>query len=205
MRFKELTQEQIEYLKSFDGEPREVAYYAFNEKYGTKVALSTIKSWLVKLGVKATGNGRFDGTQTPWAKGLTKEQFWARFSKEGKAIMLNAPLKANRTAKVGDVHIKDGVPYVVTSLDYNKYYDERREPLRRVVWKKHYGEIPDHYMIIHLNGNRLDCRIENLAMIPKRYRPTVLRHMKTENAELTKGVIKYCELVDAIKEAKEEM
>ena len=202
MKFKELTSEQIEYLKTLDGIMRKDATSLFNERYNCDVCISTMKSWLQRLGVKSSGTGRFDGTQKPWAKGLSKEEFWSRYSQEAKERMINAPKEANKTAKIGDVHIKCGVPYIITSLDYSKPFDKRREPLRRVVWEKHNGEIPNDCMIIHLNGNQLDCRIENLALIPKRYRADVLRYMKSENADITKCAIAYCELKDTIKGAK---
>lgn len=202
MRFIDLTDAQIEYLKSLDGVMRKDATRLFNTRYNCDVCLSTMKSWMQRLGVTASGTGRFDGTQTPWAKGLSKEEFWSRFSPEAKERMINAPREANKTAKVGDVHIKGGIPYIVTSTDYNKPFAQRREVLRRVVWEKHFGPIPNDCMIIHLNNNQLDCRIENLAMIPKRYRPDVLRYMKSDNADITKCAIEYCKLKDAIKAAK---
>lgn len=201
--FNSLTESQINFLRGFDGKPRKEALVAFNNAYGVEVPLNTFRTWMCRLNVKASGNGRFDGTQTPWAKGITKDEFWERFSEESKQKMINAPKEANRTAKVGDVHIKDGVPYITTSLDYGKPFDQRRKPLHRAVWEKHFGEIPSDQMIIRLNGNPLDCRVENLAMIPRKYRPTILRYMKSDNPDINKATIKYCELVELIKELKD--
>lgn len=202
VKFDSLTDAQMDFIRRFDGKTRKEALDAFNLTYGLCVPLNTFKTWAQRLGVKASGTGRFDGTQAPWAKDLDKERFWERYSEESKQKMLNAPKEANRTAKVGDVHIKAGVPYITISLDYSKPFDRRRVPLRRAVWEKHYGEIPADKMVIHLNGNGLDCRIENLAMIPKKYRPTILRHMKSDNPEINKATIKYCELVELVKELK---
>lgn len=43
--------------------------------------------------------------------------------------------------------------------------NNRREYEHRLVWKQHYGEIPKGYHIHHINGNKLDNRIENLELI----------------------------------------
>ena len=43
----------------------------------------------------------------------------------------------------------------------------------RYIWEKHNGKIPKGWIIHHLNGNRSDNRIENLATMPrKRHSPT---------------------------------
>lgn len=200
--FDSLTKDQIDFLRRYEGRTRKEALSDFNETFGVAIPLNTLKGWMQKLNIKASGNGRFDGTQRPWAKGLKGEAFWDRYSEESKRRMLDAPKEANRTAKIGDVHIKAGVPYITVSLEYDKPFDERRQPLRRAVWEKHYGEIPSDQMIIHLNGNQLDCRIDNLAMIPKKYRPTILKYMKSDNPEINKATIRYCELMALIAEKK---
>ena len=202
MKYVELTEEQISFLKSYDGRTRKEAFVDFNMTFNLDIPLSTLKTWMQRLGIKSSGSGRFDGTQTPWAKGLSKEEFWSRYSEESRQRMINAPKEANRTAKIGNVRIKDGIPYICVSVNPSVPKEKRRAPLRRVVWEKHYGTIPQDHMIIHLNGNVLDCRINNLAMIPKSYRPMVLRYIKSNDPEVRKLAIKYCDLLSAIEEAR---
>ena len=43
--------------------------------------------------------------------------------------------------------------------------NNRREYEHRLVWEQHYGEIPKGHHIHHINGNKLDNRIENLELI----------------------------------------
>lgn len=72
-----------------------------------------------------------------------------------------------------------------------------------IVWESAGNRLPKDAseMLIHLNGNRTDCRIENLYLITRRINFELVKNKwHSENAELTLLAIKYCELVDAIKE-----
>jgi DNA-binding CsgD family transcriptional regulator len=41
-------------------------------------------------------------------------------------------------------------------------------PEHRIVWEKKHGDIPDGWIVHHLNGNKLDNRIENLSAMPRK-------------------------------------
>ncbi len=38
---------------------------------------------------------------------------------------------------------------------------------RREVWRANHGDIPKGWLVYTLNGNPSDCRVENLAAIPR--------------------------------------
>jgi len=39
---------------------------------------------------------------------------------------------------------------------------------RRETWTEHHGLIPKGYIVLNLNGQPSDCRVENLAAIPRK-------------------------------------
>lgn len=41
------------------------------------------------------------------------------------------------------------------------------QPYHRYIWIQHNGPIPEGYIVRFINGNTLDCRIENLELIPR--------------------------------------
>jgi len=40
--------------------------------------------------------------------------------------------------------------------------------IHRQIWEQHRGPIPKGWLIYHLNGNKMDNRLENLAAIPRK-------------------------------------
>ena len=64
----------------------------------------------------------------------------------------------------------DSQGYIVLGLGRN---DKRLE--HRMIWENEYGEIPEGWIVHHLNGERDDNRIENLSAIPrKRLSPKII-------------------------------
>lgn len=88
--------------------------------------------------------------------------------------------KPHNTREDGDVSIRkdnSGREYVFIRLSDNNWVHEHR-----LVWIKHNGQIPEGYIIRHLNGNSLDNRIENLSMISK-YENRVLNNEITRQSD----------------------
>ncbi len=75
-----------------------------------------------------------------------------------------------------------------------------RMPLARYVWMWHNGPIPEDGIIIFLDGDSTNCHISNLycatPLLARQINNNV--HYKSHNAEITKTLIKYYELRNAM-------
>ena len=73
------------------------------------------------------------------------------------------------------------------------------------LWKKYYGDIPSGHKIVFLNGDTLDCRIENLYMATD---AAVMMMVKNKwfssEPEITKTAILCCELEIVTKKEKKK-
>ena len=61
--------------------------------------------------------------------------------------------------------------YKIITINNRRIYEHR------LVWEQHYGIIPKGYQIHHINGNKLDNKIENLELISQK------EHLKKHSKE----------------------
>lgn len=109
----------------------------------------------------------------------------------------------NTGYEVGTSKILGGYEYIkVDTGTGNGFYGNWKRKCR-LVWEENYGEIPDGCMIVFLNGDTTDCRIENLAMINKSVASRMTnghgRKLWSEFPEVTKTAIKLCELEENLR------
>lgn len=193
--------EQVEFLK--ENAPlmsRKELTERFNEEFGTNKSVLAIKSYCNARGYNSSSDGRFQDGNVSWQTGLRGEAYKAHFTEESFAKNQKNYREANKTKKIGDEIIIDGVPWIVTSLDYGVPFHERRQPKRRVVWERLHGEIPKDHCIICLDGDPMNCDPSNLYCMPIRFRTILAKNQWWfGNAELTLAAIKWCELFYALK------
>lgn len=106
-----------------------------------------------------------------------------------------------------DVYIKiaDNVNECKNGRMPGKHDDPNWKRKDYIVWENAGNRLPkdSSEMLIHLNGNRQDCRIENLYLTTRKINfELVKNNWHSDNPELTLIAIKYCELQGAIKEAR---
>lgn len=69
-----------------------------------------------------------------------------------------------------------------------------------VIWEETYGPVPKNYRIIYLNGDNSDFSLDNLYLASDKlaYQVVSNKHYQTKNPEITKSLIKYYELRNAL-------
>lgn len=177
----------------------------FNREFGTNRSVSGIKSFCNARGYNSSADGKFKKGHITWQSGLRGEEYKSHYTKESFQRGIEGMRQANKTKKIGDEVVIKGMPWIVTSLEYGVPFHKRRQPKRRVVWERHHGEIPKDCCIVCLDGDQMNCDIENLYCMPIRFRPIMSKNKWWfSDANMTLAAIKWCELHYAIKAVNNE-
>lgn len=173
---------------------------SFNARFGTNKNERAIKSYCNQRGWNAADNGQFKRGNRSWQTGLSKDDFKSHYTDESFTRMMAGVKEANKTLHVGDEIVRHGVPMIVTSTDYSIPYAQRLTFKRRYVWEQAHGKIPPGYRIIHLDGDVMNCDLNNLYCVPDKFIPMLNKnHWLTENREHTLTAVMLCELNQALK------
>ncbi len=179
---------------------------SFNARFGTKKSVLSIKSYCNLRGWNADSDGRFQKGNRSWQTGLSKEEFRSHYTADTFRTLVSSMADANRKWRVGDEIMRHGIPMIVTSDDYALKFWQRLTPKRRYVWEQAHGSIPPGHRIIHLDGNPMNCELDNLCCIPDRFVPLLNKnHWLTDSREHTLTAIKWCELFYALKDGEKNI
>lgn len=73
--------------------------------------------------------------------------------------------------KFKDLIYKDGELYIKIGWEGKEYnqcsYNNKTHQLHRLIYEYHHGEIPDGFIIDHINRNHFDNKIENLRLVTR--------------------------------------
>lgn len=97
--------------------------------------------------------------------GVDRSTIWRRLRSAGVKMRRCGAPRRNKNALGNRSTPKPGGPLHLTSDGYLQTYDREKQQCRlhRGCWAAHYGEIPEGYVVHHINKETLDNRIENLA------------------------------------------
>lgn len=160
-------EKHVNYLKEiYKGKYGSETAKLFNEKFGTNLSKYAIIGKLRTLGLR-TGNPPRTTTESH------------------KCIQ--RPIGAKRV--VND--------YVYIKVDDEGRSDSKNWKLyHRYLWEKYNGYIPDNHVIIFLNNNNRDFKIENLYAIPRSiYQMMTIYNLFYDDPELTKTGINIAKLL----------
>jgi len=92
-----------------------------------------------------------------YANGLRDKFKTTRKAREANIKKGLKKFKTNPTIYIS----KRGYKVIHIPIKGNKYYHQ-------YIWEKNYGGVPEGFVLHHINLNKLDNRIENLQILPKR-------------------------------------
>ena len=199
--YNRYTDEQQAFLReNCDKIPRKELTDRFNEKFGTKKTANGIKSYCNRRGWNSGSNGRFQNGHCSWQTGLSGDSFKSHYTDETYNRAISGMLESCKKWKLGDEVMRHGYPMIVTSVDYSLPFCQRLTFKRRYVWEQVHGAIPEGHRIIHLDGNPMNCDLDNLYCIPDKFVPILNKnHWLTDDREHTLVAVKWCELFYAMK------
>ena len=185
------TKEQVDFLMNcIPGNPDKVVLDMFYEKFGILLTEGIIGNFKTKYKVKnGLVGGQFIKGHVSWNKGKK----WADFmSEQGQKNSLKTTFKkgnlpANRS-EVGTERItKEGYIQVkIQDGKGNRNWIEKH----RLVYENVFGKVPKGQKIIFLDGNRMNCSIDNLKAVSD-YENLMMNQQKlySKNKELTESGI----------------
>lgn len=110
-------------------------------------------------------SGRFTKGLKPWNKGAhftpggrSAETRFKAGNRTGKAAQLYQPIGTERITKDG---------YRQRKVNDDMPIHRRWQLVQRLVWEEHRGPIPDGHVVTFIDGDKLNCEIDNLTLVSR--------------------------------------
>lgn len=185
-------EEQIEWIKqNRTGISFEECTKRFNEYFGTNFKKSQITGFCHAHHLPNGVDCRFKKSQVSHNKGKKGLRFPGSekgWFKKGSVPKNTLPVKSEVVTKDGYIRVKTGEPNIW-------------ELKHRKIWSEAKGEIPEDCCILFLDGNKQNCKLDNLMMV-KRGIVAILNHenLIKEDAALTRVGVTMAMIKNRIRE-----
>lgn len=179
----------------------------FNARFKTNVTVTKMLSLRYRLGARSgligsTGPnaGSFKKGHTPFNKGKRREEYVSKESieksrqtqfKPGHVPYNTRPVGSERLDADGYIRVKTAEPRTWTLK-------------HRLIWEKEHGPIPKGQFVTFLDGNKLNCSIDNLYLITKAENALLMRHkLRYKHKELTRAGVLITKIITTAKRKAE--
>lgn len=191
LRRIEYSEEEKEFLKSNCSMSRQELTDAFNERFGRNLSKRNISAMCKRNKWLTSRTGKFEKGNMPWNTGLKGKGVIKPNSgnfQKGHRPRNSVPVGTRVIAK-GWVKVKVAEP--------NIWRNESR-----IVWEKHHGTpVPKDKLLIHLDGDFTNNRIENLILISRKELGKLnKRRFKEALQEVRPSMIALAKLETAVQE-----
>lgn len=154
-----------------------------SEHFGIQFSVSQCRAYKKNHNITSGLDSRFKKGHEAANKG--KKMSPEQYEKCRPTMFRKGEMPAN-SMEIGEyTHTTDG--YLIQKVQGHGTQRERFEFVHRKVWEGHNGPIPEGKMVSFLDGDKDNCKIENLVLIDNSENLELNRsHLRFQNAELTK-------------------
>lgn len=188
------TNEEKEYLKSIvkNNSYKEITK-KMNDRFNCDFSEGQIKGFMARNKLVTGRGGHFKKGSIPWnkgTKGLTKANKTS--FKKGIIHFNYKQVGEERIDKYGYVQIKVAEP--------NKW-----DLKHRVIYEKHYGEIPKNHAVIFADGDKSNLDIDNLLLVSRQQLLVLNRNnLISEDKEITKTGVNIANIMIKLSEIEKD-
>lgn len=157
------SEEEKAFIKTNSLLPRKDLTEMFNQRFGVELKVSAMSSFCKRHGWLTGRDGKLEKGNQPWntgTKGVCKPNSGS--FRKGSKPPNHKPLGHERIcSKDGFILIKVAEPDPYTEAKTRYRYKHH------VIWEQHHGAIPAKHVIRFIDGDPLNCAIENLICVTK--------------------------------------
>ena len=177
------------------------------ERFGYEMTVNQMKNYRRRYHFPAGGTGWFQKGRIPENKGKTIDEYMKpEVAAKVRQTAFKKGHRPHNEMPVGTVVVNaysDG--YKIRKKQMTGTQFEKWEFVHRAEWEKHHGPIPEGGCIVFLDGDRMNCNIENLALVTR----GELREMNrngyfSECPEATEAGLKLVRLKKKVNKIKKE-
>lgn len=114
-----------------------------------------------------------------------------------------AAIRVKNGQPLGSIKIINGYKYIKVGFSKGGFYKNWRREID-IEYEKAYGDIPNGYMVVTLDNDKLNASADNLCAIPKSIAARMAnghgKSLWSEFPEITRTAIKLCEFNETIKQ-----
>ena len=199
------TVEQFEWLKwNYDGRPVAETTRLINERFGAAFTRRQIReaNKYHKFGRAAVPTGGHPGTQgTQFQNG----------GRGGQVRGRDRAMLEERVNSQGILEIKVPVAHTSPSIR-GRGWGQNSSWMRKArwVWQYYHGEIPEGHCIVQLDGDTMNCDLDNLVCVPRRviqalnHKYNLGFHSRADNPTRVRLAQLKSEIIEALKAVKRE-
>ena len=160
-----------------------------NKKFGTHFTQQRMKCFRAQHHIKSGLTGWYQKGRTPGTKGKKMKDLCTPESYEKMcATQYKKGDRPINEVPIGTISMHHGNKVIKVSMT-GDFWD-RWQLYRRYVWQQHNGPIPEGMVVIHKDGDPMNCDISNL-MIASRGEMAVMskKGYRSKNPELTEAAV----------------